>query len=47
MDEFASESHHRLARAYAEAEWKKLVPIIDNKGTVYSQDDGMRPDSTR
>ncbi|KTD30424.1 acetyl-CoA C-acetyltransferase [Legionella maceachernii] len=46
MDEFASESHHRLAKAYAEGKMDEVVPIIDSKGHIYQQDDGIRPDST-
>lgn len=46
MDAFASESHQRLGRAYAEGYMNEVVPIIDSKGRVYSQDDGIRPDST-
>ena len=46
MDEFACESHHRLAQAWAEGRMNEVVPIIDNKGTVYAQDDGVRTDST-
>ncbi|MDI9819433.1 MULTISPECIES: acetyl-CoA C-acetyltransferase [unclassified Legionella] len=46
MDSFASESHQRLALAYAEGRMEEVVPVIDYKGRVYSQDDGIRPDST-
>ncbi len=46
MDTFASESHRRLAQAYAEGRMGEVVPIIDAKGNVYSQDDGIRPDSS-
>ncbi|MBA2656861.1 MAG: acetyl-CoA C-acetyltransferase [Tatlockia sp.] len=46
MDEYATESHQRLARAYAEGRMAEVTPIIDCKGRVYSQDDGIRPDSS-
>lgn len=46
MDAFASESHQRLAHAFIEGRMDEVVPIIDTKGRVYSQDDGIRPDST-
>jgi acetyl-CoA C-acetyltransferase len=46
MDEFALQSHLKLAKAYAEHRMEEVIPIIDNKGKVYIQDDGMRPDST-
>jgi len=46
MDAFASESHLRAIRANAEGKMKEVTPIIDCKGRVYSQDDGIRADST-
>jgi acetyl-CoA C-acetyltransferase len=46
MDSFASESHQRLALAYTEGRMEEVTPIIDNKGRVYPQDDGVRPDSS-
>ncbi len=46
MDEFASESHHRLARAYADGRMHEVIPIIDSKGRCYTQDNGVRADST-
>lgn len=46
MDSFAAESHQRIARAYAEGRMHEVAPIIDQKGRVYSQDDGIRPDSS-
>lgn len=45
MDAFATESHQRLARAFAEGRMSEVAPIIDSKGRVYTQDDGIRPDS--
>ena len=46
-DAYAVESHKRLARAQAEG-WLEgeLVPAFARDGTVYSQDDGVRPDSS-
>ncbi|MFT4058602.1 MAG: acetyl-CoA C-acetyltransferase [Legionella sp.] len=46
MDEFALQSHLRLAKAYAENSMSEVTPIIDSKGHIHAQDDGMRPDST-
>lgn len=46
MDEYASESHLRAVKAYAEGRMAEVVPIIDKKGKAYLQDDGIRPDST-
>ncbi|STY29194.1 beta-ketoacyl-CoA thiolase [Legionella wadsworthii] len=46
MDEFAVQSHLRLAKAYEEHRMNEVTPIIDSKGRIYSQDDGIRADST-
>jgi acetyl-CoA C-acetyltransferase len=46
MDEFACASHQRLAGAYAEGRMEEVSPLIDSKGRVYPQDDGIRFDST-
>jgi len=46
MDDFANQSHLKLAQAYAENRMTEVVPIIDYKGRAYMQDDGMRLDST-
>jgi acetyl-CoA C-acetyltransferase len=46
MDEFACQSHLKLAKAYTEHGMPEVTPIIDYKGRVYLQDDGVRPDST-
>ncbi|MBA2650252.1 MAG: acetyl-CoA C-acetyltransferase [Legionella sp.] len=46
MDEYANQSHLRLAKAYQAECMTEVCPIIDNKGRLYLQDDGMRSDST-
>ncbi|MCL9685591.1 acetyl-CoA C-acetyltransferase [Legionella maioricensis] len=46
MDEFAVQSHLKLDKAYAENRMSEVTPIIDNKGRVYPQDNGIRADST-
>lgn len=46
MDEFACQSHLRLAQAFNENRMAEVSPIIDYKGRVYAQDDGLRADST-
>lgn len=46
MDEFATLSHQRLARAYEDGRMEEVVPIIDQYGQVYTRDDGLRPDSS-
>lgn len=46
MDEFAARSNVELAKAFADGKMEEVIPIIDTKGKVYTEDDGMRPDST-
>lgn len=46
MDDFANQSHLKLAQAYEENRMTEVAPIIDYKGKVYTFDDGMRTDST-
>lgn len=46
MDSFACESHRRLAQAFTDEKMGEVVPLIDNKSNVYTQDDGFRTDST-
>jgi acetyl-CoA C-acetyltransferase len=46
MDEFAAQSHMKLAQAYSDNRMSEVEPIIDYKGRAYLQDDGIRPDST-
>jgi acetyl-CoA C-acetyltransferase len=46
MDAYACNSHRQLAKAYADGRMSEVVPIIDLKGRVYTQDDGIRSDST-
>lgn len=46
MDEFANQSHLRLAKAYDENRMTEVSPIIDSKGHICSRDDGLRADST-
>ncbi len=46
-DEYAVESHRRLARAQAEGYLaNEVVPAFARDGTVYEQDNGVRPDSS-
>jgi acetyl-CoA C-acetyltransferase len=46
-DEYASESHHRLAKAQAEG-WlnEEIEPMFGRDGEVFDHDDGVRPDSS-
>lgn len=46
MDAFAAESHQRLAHAYVDGHMGEVIPIIDAKGHVYNDDNGIRTDST-
>lgn len=46
MDEYACQSHHRLAKAYEEDRMDEVVPMIDKKGNLYKKDTGLRADST-
>lgn len=46
MDAFAYASHHRAKQAWIEGLMGEVVPLIDNKGNVYKEDDGIRADST-
>lgn len=46
MDSFAQSSHLKLAKAYSEGLMNEVSPMIDKKGKVYNQDDGLRVDTT-
>lgn len=46
MDEFAAESHRRVASAQRANAFDEIVPVVDTDGTVYEKDDGVRDDST-
>ena len=45
MDEFAVQSHLRLAAAQSEGRLDEISPLVDGKGNVHDHDDGVRPDS--
>jgi len=46
MDEFAVESHRRLAFAQDNGHLQEIEALYDGDGTVYSADDGLRRDSS-
>lgn len=46
MDEFSVRSHQRAVAARAAGHLGEIVPLVDGKGTVYSEDDGVRADSS-
>jgi acetyl-CoA C-acetyltransferase len=46
MDEYALRSHQLTAAAESEGHLDEVIDLIDSKGKVYSQDDGVRRDTT-
>ncbi|MBL0121274.1 MAG: acetyl-CoA C-acetyltransferase [Betaproteobacteria bacterium] len=46
MDEFAGESHLRVLAGRAAGHFGEIEPLIDARGNVYKEDDGVRTDST-
>jgi len=46
MDAYAVRSHQRLASAYENGWMDEIEPLYDGAGSVYEQDDGLRPDSS-
>ncbi|MGI9412350.1 MAG: acetyl-CoA C-acetyltransferase, partial [Hyphomicrobiales bacterium] len=45
-DQYAVDSHHRLAKAHAEGRLNELEPMIGPDGKVYDYDDGVRPNNS-
>ncbi|HET6621137.1 MAG TPA: acetyl-CoA C-acetyltransferase [Dongiaceae bacterium] len=45
-DQYAVESHRRLADASANGRLGEIEPLFDRQGATYDHDDGVRPDST-
>lgn len=46
MDQFAYDSHQRLAAAQQEQRFAEIVPLFDRYGQVYDHDDGVRADTS-
>lgn len=46
MDEFSMHSHLRLAAAMEAGHLDEIETLYDDKGNVYQEDDGVRPDSS-
>lgn len=46
MDEYASRSHARSVRARQDDAFQEILPVVDSRGTLYAEDDGVRSDST-
>ena len=47
MDEYSVRSHQRALAARAAGRLAEIVPLVDQKGTVHAEDDGVRADSSR
>jgi acetyl-CoA C-acetyltransferase len=45
-DQYAVESHRRLADAQANGRLAEIEPMFDRDGMIYDHDDGVRPEST-
>jgi len=46
MDEYAMNSHHRLAKAFEAGYLDEIEVLYDDKGKYYDHDDGVRADSS-
>jgi acetyl-CoA C-acetyltransferase len=46
MDEYAVQSHQRLARAHEQGWMDEVTPLYDARGKLYAEDNGLRADST-
>ncbi len=47
MDEFSARSHQRVSAAQKAGHFaQEIIPLIDEKGNIYAEDDGVRHDST-
>ena len=46
MDEFAVRSHQRAMAGRAAGHFGEIVPVVDGKGNVYAEDDGVRADAS-
>ncbi len=46
MDEFSARSHHLVVEGRAAGHYGEIVPLVDAKGRVYAEDDGVRLDSS-
>ncbi len=46
MDEYSVRSHQRALAARAAGRLAEIVPLVDQKGTVHAEDDGVRADSS-
>ncbi len=46
MDNYASQSHQRVLAAQRAEAFQEIIPLVDQQGTLYAKDDGVREDST-
>lgn len=46
MDEYAVQSHLRVIAGQQAGHYGEIVPLVDAKGNVYTEDDGVRADSS-
>lgn len=46
MDQFAVESHLKLLQGKENGRLQEIVPLVDGKGNIYPEDDGIRPESS-
>jgi len=46
MDEFAVRSHQRAMAGRAAGHFGEIVPVVDSKGNVHAEDDGVRADAS-
>jgi acetyl-CoA C-acetyltransferase len=46
MDNFSAQSHARLAKAFDQHWMTEITPVYDTQGKYYSEDDGLRRDTT-
>ncbi|GAB1578459.1 acetyl-CoA C-acetyltransferase [Bordetella petrii] len=46
MDAYSARSHARVLAARAAGALDEIVPLMDARGTLYAEDDGVRDDST-
>jgi acetyl-CoA C-acetyltransferase len=46
MDAFAAESHKKVLAGREAGHFSEIEPLIDGRGNIYKEDDGVRTDST-
>ncbi|MBP5998243.1 MAG: acetyl-CoA C-acetyltransferase [Azonexus sp.] len=46
MDEFAVRSHQRVMAGRAAGHYGEIVPVVDDNGNIYGEDDGVRADAS-